>query len=74
MVPFKRIIEGVPFVGQWLTNPTRIHEDVHSIPGLAQWVKDLVLLRVHHDGENCVPQRVELPSFGKGQCQKWPWH
>ena len=29
---------GVPVVAQWLTNPTRNHEVVGSVPALAQWV------------------------------------
>ena len=30
--------QGVPVVAQWLTNPTRNHEAVGSVPALAQWV------------------------------------
>ena len=39
----KNLNAGVPVVAQWLTNPTRNHEIVDSIPGLAQWVKDPAL-------------------------------
>ena len=36
----KKSILRVPVVAQGLTNPTRDHGVVGSIPGLPQWVKD----------------------------------
>ena len=43
-VGMKVNIYGLPIVAHWLTNPTRNHKVASLIPGLAQWVKDPVLL------------------------------
>ena len=34
---------GVSVMVQWVTNPTSIHEDKGSVPGLTQQVKDPTL-------------------------------
>ena len=40
----KKSSQGVPVVARWITNPTRNDEDAGLSPGIAQWVKDPVLL------------------------------
>ena len=44
-IQLKKACTGVPLLAQRVKNLTSIHEDVSSVPGLTQWVKDLSLPR-----------------------------
>ena len=39
----RKSVKGVPIVSPQVTNATRILKDAGWIPGLTQWVKDVVL-------------------------------
>jgi len=43
-IHIKKIWYWSSHCGSAVMNPTSIHEDMGSTPGLAQWVKDLALL------------------------------
>ena len=53
-------------MAQWVKNPTNIHEDPSLIPGLTQWVEDLVLPQAVSQVED-VAQILSIGGCGVGQ-------
>ena len=42
-INLNKLLLEIPAVAQWVKNPTGIHEDAGSIPGLTQGLEDPVL-------------------------------
>ena len=64
--------DGESFVvAQWVKNPTSIHEDLGSIPGLTQWVNNPVLpqlLWLWYRSAATAP--IQPPSLGPSICHE----
>ena len=69
MVELKKIMLRNSHCGLVVANLTSIYEDLGLIPGLIQWVKDLVLLWLQH---RLVAQlQLQLtPSLGTSICHR----
>ena len=58
-------------MAQWVKNPTSTYEDAGSIPGLSQYVKDLVLPKTAAQVDQMwLGSRVAVAVCGTGQPQQ----
>ena len=56
-----KVSQGVPIVAQWYRTQHCLGEDGGSIPGLAQWVKDLACLWLWHRPQLQLSLRLLTP-------------